>query len=399
MSAQRGATACLLLGLLGLGLAAYLVVPHLGLMRGEILGGAVCGAGGLFNCHLVTGSHLATLFGVPWALWGVLGYLAVVALALLARQPGELGGQAIALVWLLAVLFVAVDLYLLTVMAWVIRSFCPLCLSTYAVNLLLLIVAWRAVGQPWPAALRTAGAALGALLPSAQRSAVWLFWGMLATGLLGVAGLHAATTFVNRGTLGNTVDQLREFVLRQTRVTVDTTGDPIIGSPQARLKIVEFSDFRCPVCQRASKLNPIVLSNHRGEAALIFKNFPLDTTCNDRIGHQVHSGACQLAAAGECAQRQGKFWAMHDVIFEDGEHYDLARLPEDARRVGLDLSQFNACMTSGEGLEAVRRDIAEGGTLEIMSTPTYVINGVRVSGVMPPATFEDLLTVLKQEGQ
>lgn len=397
MSAPRGATACLLLGLLGFGLAAYLVVPHLGLMRGELLGGVACGAGGLFNCHIVTGSRWATLLGVPWTLWGIVGYLTVVALALLARQSAELAAHALALVWLLAVVFVAVDLALFWVMARLIRSFCPFCLATYAVNLTLLLVAWRAVGRPWPAAVRAAGSALRALVPSSRHPALWLFWGMMLVGVVGVASLHASTTFISRGTLGNTVDQLREFVAHQNRVSVDITDDPMLGSPQAPLRIVEFSDFRCPVCQRASKLNAVVLANHRDEAAFVFKNFPLDTTCNNRINRQVHTGACQLAAAGECAHRQGRFWALHDRIFEEGEHYNLAHLTEDARRLGLDMSRFSACMASGEGLEAVKRDIAEGGVLEMMSTPTYVINGIRVSGILTPSTFEDLVAALKQE--
>lgn len=399
MSAQRAASLCLLLGLIGLTLAAYLIVPHLGLLRGELLGGAACGGGGAFNCHVVIGSSWGFLVGVPLALWGVVGYIAVIALALLARQSDEWARQALTLLVLLAALFVAIDLVLLVIMAFVIRSYCLLCLFTYAVNLSLLVICARSLGSPWTQALRKAGPALAALVPSRRRPAAWLFWGMLLVGLGGGAGLHAATTLVSRGTPGNQRESLRQFIRSQPRVHVELTGDPMIGPASAPVRIVEFSDLRCPMCQRAAQLNPIVLASHRGGVAFIFKHLPLDTACNETIASQLHPGACQLAAATECAHLQGQFWALHDRIFEEGKDYRTDRLRADVGRLGLDVARFDACMASGEGMDAVQRDIAAAGELQITSTPTYLINGLKVSGLITPSTFKELLALLRTSGR
>jgi protein-disulfide isomerase/uncharacterized membrane protein len=396
---QRGAAWCLVLSLIGLGLAGYLTVLHLGLLRGELLGGAVCGASGALNCHVVTGGPGGKALGMPLAMWGIIGYITVIGLALLARQSGEWAAHAFTLILLLGLLFVAVDLVLLILMAFVIRFFCLLCLATYAVNLLLVIVAARSLGRPWMQALEESGASLWTLWPSGQRPVTWFFWAVVLLGLTGTIGLHAATTFVSRGTLGSVQRQIREFVAKQPRAALDVTGDPMIGEPSAALQIVEFSDFLCPACQRASKMNPILLANHRRDAALVFKHFPLDSTCNDRINRVVHPGACQLAAASECAHLQGKFWPFHDRIFEGAEPVVAPNLNAIVADLGLDSGRFQACLSSGQGMAAVKRDIAEAAKANVMSTPTYVMNGIPVPGGFTPATFEDFVAVLKDTGR
>ena len=396
MRTQRGASWCLLLSLIGMGLAGFLTVLHFGLLRGELLGGAVCGSSGAFNCHIVTGSAWSSLLGMPLALWGIIGYITVVSLALLARQSSEWAPHAMALIFLLALLFIAVDLVLLSLMAFVIRFFCLFCLATYAVNLTLLMVAARSLGRPWTQALQDAGTSFWTLWPSSQRPVTWFFWAVVLLGMTGTVGLHAATTFVSRGTLGSVQRQIREFVAKQPRTAVEVTGDPMIGQPNAVLQIVEFSDFLCPACQRASKMNPILLANHRHDTVFIFKQFPLDSTCNDRVPRVVHAGACQLAAASECAHLQGKFWPFHDRIFEEADHHAVTDLNAVVRDIGLDAVRFQACLSSGQGMAAVKRDIAEAAKVNVTSTPTYVIGGIPVPGGFTPSTFEDFVSVLKE---
>ena len=365
-------------------------------MRGELLGGAVCGASGVLNCHAVTGSVFSSVLGMPLALWGVIGYITVMALALLARQSAEWAVHAMGLIFLLSLAFVVVDLVLLALMVFVIRFICLFCLATYVVNLLLLLVAARSMGRPWTEAVREAGTSLWTLWPTSLRPVTWFFWAVVLLGIAGTVGLHAATIFVSRGTLGSVQKQIREFVSKQTRVALDVTGDPMLGDPKAALQIVEFSDFLCPSCQRASKMNPILMANHRRDAVLIFKHFPLDTMCNDKVSRMVHPGACQLAAASECAHLQGKFWPFHDKVFEGAEHHAATQLDEVARAVGLDLTPFRTCLSSGQGMAAVKRDIAEAAKAKVMSPPTYVIGGIPVPGGFTPATFEDFVSVLKE---
>ncbi len=393
---RRAARWCAVLSLLGITLSAVLTVLHLGLMRGELLGGSVCRDEGLFNCHAVTGGAFGALLGMPLSLWGLLGYLVVLALALYALAAPDASEAAITLTVGLATLFVGADAFLFYVMAFVIRYYCLLCLLTYAVNLVLLVVAVRGSGASWPRALSRVPSSMAALVPSARHPAAWLWWGMVAASALAAVSVHAATAFVSRGSPGLIRQQVQEFIAKQTRVPIDTSADPRLGSASAPLQLVEFSDFLCPSCQRASKLNPIILASHRRDTAFIFKHFPLDMECNGQVSRTVHPGACRVAAASECAHDQGKFWAFHDLVFAAAPHYNVAQVDQDAAKLGLDVPRFRACLDSGKGMEAVRRDIADGGNAKVTSTPTYVLNGLPIAGGITPSLYEELVAALRE---
>lgn len=397
MRASRGTFWCMLLSLVGIGLAGYLSFIHVGFLRGELLGGAACGsAGSAFNCHAVTIGSWGVWLGMPLSLWGILGYLLVFALSLMGRQSTDSAEHAVTLIFLLSLAFVGLDLFLLSVMAFVIQYYCLLCLLTYAVNLSLVIVSARSLPAPWPQAFGRFWTSLGTLIPSRARPAGDLFWGLLLVGVAGIVGVHAATTFIAAGKSANRRTQIRNFVTQQRRVSVATTGDPTIGPPGAPVEFVEFSDFFCPSCQKAAKMNAIILANHRKDALFVFKHFPLDTACNETIGRMVHPGACRVAAASECAHLQGKFWPFHDLVFEKGHDYNLDRLEDDIRAIGADVAAYRTCMETGEGMRAVKEDIAEAGKINVRQTPTYVINGIPVPGGLSPSAFDDFAAVLKQ---
>ncbi|MBI2094339.1 MAG: thioredoxin domain-containing protein [Candidatus Omnitrophica bacterium] len=393
MQTRRTVTGCLLLSLLGILICGYMAFLHLGLLRGELFGGIGCGTSGVFNCHAVTGSKWGSFLGIPLALWGMIGYLAVFALSLLARHGGEWSVNAVKIIFLLAVIFLMLDVALAILMVFVIRFFCLFCLLTYGVNLGLLILSARSQERP---KIGDSIKALRALVPHSQQSAVTGFWAIVLVGAIGVLAVHYATLFVLRGSPGAMREQLREYISRQQRVLVRINGHPMIGSPNAPIQIVEYSDFLCPACQRASELTPIILASHRFDAVFVFKHYPLDTTCNNKISRLVHPGACQLAAGGVCAHEQGRFWEYHDFIFERGPKYRVSDLEKDLPHLKLDIPRFQACLNSGKGMEAVKKDIEEGASIGVGSTPTYVVNGFPIAGGMNPAAFEDLLSVLKE---
>jgi protein-disulfide isomerase len=251
-------------------------------------------------------------------------------------------------------------------------------------------------------ALAEAPSAAAALIPRSNAPMAWLFWGIVLTGTAGSLAVHASTTFLAQGPPGTLRKQMTNFVSQQNRVSVQTSGDPQQGPDNAAIRVVEFSDFLCPSCQRAFKFNPVVFASRRRELSFIFKHFPLEMECNSAVNRNVHPGACKIAAATECAHEQGKFWPLHDLIFEkqqprDKTHaYQLSDLEADAARAGLDVPQFQACMESGRGMAAVRRDVAEAVRLGVSSTPTFVVNGVLITGTLTPAAFEELVNATRR---
>ena len=400
MQGKQSGLACAILSLAGLGLCAYLVMVHIALLRGELFGGGACSSvGTMFNCHAVTASPLGSLFGIPLATWGLIGYLATFSLGVIAWEFAEWTSKALIGLVSISLLFVVIDAGLLAAMLMRIHYLCPVCLLSYVVNLSLLLVSQRALGQSGGGFIRELPATLGAFLPRREAAVAWIFWGIVVTGGLGAVAVSVVARYAVQGSQGNLRQQMTQFVTQQKRVSVDVSGDPSMGTPSQTFQIVEFSDFLCPSCQRASKFNPILLASHQHEALFVFKSFPLDQTCNSTVTRTVHPSACRIAAATECAQEQGKFWALHDLIFEEGPQYKAVNLERDAQRAGLNLDQFRGCLESGRGLEAVKRDVAEGARIGVNSTPTYVINGLPVTGSLTPAVFEEILRALRHQTQ
>ncbi len=389
-----------LLGLCGVALTVYLFSIHLGMLRGELSGTFGCSASGIFNCHAVTGSSWSSFLGMPLSLWGLIGYLTLLQVVVLAWVFPHWRTQAIGLVCIVSTVFVLVDLVLWTIMFTQIRYVCPLCLATYAVNALLVFAALLALGVPVSAVSQTIGAAFAAA-PSAQgTTAGWLLAWFMAVVVFVAIGFNDTTTYLTQTNPSQLRDRLRQHLATTQRVQVDVSTDPGRGPEQAVIHMVEFSDFLCPACQRAAQFNDILLASHRHDVRFIFKHFPLDTTCNTAIGRMVHPGACTIAAASECANQQGQFWPFHDLIFREATTtkggYQTSRLEQDVARLGIDMERYQACLASGEGLQAVQRDIAEAQRLSVTSTPTFFLNGVMLPGILTPAVFDQVVAVFQQ---
>lgn len=396
MTSSRGPLACAGLSLIGLAITAYLGAMHLALIRGEVLGGPLCGAvGTAFNCHAVAASPVGQFLGFPLAFWGLLGYVAMLALSGIAWQSPDDAPRALTLLAGLAVACLAVDLVLLVIMVRQLHALCALCLATYGLNAALAWAARAAAGRPWPALLRDGPAAVRVIMPAGRAPAAWAFWGVVLTAAIGLFGVRATTGFFGRAP-AQVQAQIRQFVQNSPRVVIDTTGDPRKGDPAAPIQIVTFSDFFCPLCQTTAEYNAIIAAAHPGQVSLVEKMFPLDQACNASAQRTVHPGSCQLAAAAKCAHAQGKFWPFHDRLFEKGPAYLVADVEADAQRVGLDMAAFRQCLADGTGAAAVAKDVAEGAKLTLTGTPVIVLNGRVIQGTMTPTQFDEIARVLQE---
>jgi protein-disulfide isomerase len=172
--------------------------------------------------------------------------------------------------------------------------------------------------------------------------------------------------------------------LLEDPIEVSTVGAPETGPDNAPITLVEFSDFQCPYCTLATPQLQAVLRAYPTQVRLFFKQFPLD----------IHSQAALAAAAAVAAQKQGKFWPMHDALF--AAHGDLRRatIMALASSVGLDMKRFEADLDSPEVRKAVAHDQEDGGNVGVMSTPTLFIDGQHYNGNI---RLEDLKPILEAE--
>ncbi len=175
-----------------------------------------------------------------------------------------------------------------------------------------------------------------------------------------------------------------EQKLLEDPIDINIAGSPSVGPKDAAITLVEFSDFQCPYCFLATPQLKSVLLAYPNQVKLVFKEFPLDT----------HSQAALAAAAAVAAQRQGKFWTMHDALF--ASHTDLHRptILAIASAIGMDIKRFEADLDSAEVRRAVARDMEEGANIGVMSTPTLFIDGQHYNG---PIRLDSLRPILDAE--
>lgn len=159
---------------------------------------------------------------------------------------------------------------------------------------------------------------------------------------------------------------------------VPTEGASARGPARASITIVEFADYQCPFCARAEGTVHALEQAHPGEVRLVFKNLPLP----------FHDHARLMARAAIAAEAQGRFWEMHDRLFALAGPVDRAVLEGVARELGLDVARFDRDLDDRSVEARVAADEADAKALGVKGTPTFFVDGHRVVGAQPVATFE-----------
>jgi len=172
-------------------------------------------------------------------------------------------------------------------------------------------------------------------------------------------------------------------------VTYSPEKDYAVGPEGAPVTLVEFSDFECPYCRDASAELKRVFDRYPGKVRIVFRNYPLDTSCNRYLERPVHLYACRAAKMARCAGAQDRFWEMHDAIFRIPE-MSLGALDALAENLNLSADAFSACMIDEAPMVAVRADIDEGKRLGVEGTPTVFVNGRQA----PSSQAESLFSIV-----
>jgi len=165
----------------------------------------------------------------------------------------------------------------------------------------------------------------------------------------------------------------------------------VLGSDSAPVTIIEYADFECPACAQFAVLTAPDVKTRlvaTGEVRWIFRDFPLDGHRNSPTAHH----------AAQCADEQGKFWEMHDQLFFNHGRWVPERRPDRAIRdlagaIGLDLRQYDDCMSSGRYQARLLRSKEDGKAAGVSSTPTFDINGRRYTGAF---LYDDLKKIVDQ---
>lgn len=195
---------------------------------------------------------------------------------------------------------------------------------------------------------------------------LWAFFIILLGGMLFVV-LKMAPSAIQNGSTNNPATE---------PVSFDLSGEEWTKGPaDAPVTVVEYSDFQCPGCKAAEPGVVALLEQYPDDVRFVYRHFPL----------QMHANAFNAAAAAEAAGIQGKFWQMHDQLFDtqsewenDSRNQFEVRLRTYASQLGLNVSKFETDLHSDEVTAAVQADLNSATELRLPGTPTFFVNGVQL---------------------
>jgi protein-disulfide isomerase len=172
-----------------------------------------------------------------------------------------------------------------------------------------------------------------------------------------------------------------KVLLEPYRVPVELAGAPVRGNPKAAVTIVEFSDFECPFCVRARPTVKRVRDTYGDKVQWAFRHYPLD----------FHPQAQKAGEAAACAAEQGRFWEMHDLLWDKPTQLQVPELKQHAGVLGLDAQAFAACLDGGRHADLVERDFRAGQEYGVTGTPAFFVNGRLISGAQPFEAFQQVI--------
>ncbi|MGH9772659.1 MAG: thioredoxin domain-containing protein [Candidatus Acidiferrales bacterium] len=321
------------------------------------------------GCDVARASTYSHLWGLPLPLFGAVMY-GVLALLAVAES---LGGRALNPPIRYATLAVsaagfAASLGLSGVEAFVLHAWCAWCVASAIIVTLIFLLAIYGVARPSEPPVE-------ARALSAVRGQFVLFIVALIVGI--AAFVHLA----HSGEMAPP-KPVSAAVLEEHLVRPDSHAT---GNLQSPVTVVEFGDFECPMCGLAQKGVEKMLDQYGSSIRFVFRQFPLAS---------VHPQAEKAAEASECAADQGKFWEAEKLFYQKQSDLSVKALEQDAGDLGLNTSEFDACLSSGKMKARVQQDVADGRAVGVQGTPTFFVGQRRIVG---PPSYTNLAAVIDAE--
>ena len=178
---------------------------------------------------------------------------------------------------------------------------------------------------------------------------------------------------------------------------ISADNDPVIGDPDAPITIIEFSDFQCPFCARFHiQTLPTIMEEYieKGSVKLVFRDFPIQS---------IHPNAVPASVAAECANEQGEFKQMHDILFEKQNEwsnletvYAIELFNQYSEQINLEQEQFSSCLSTAKYVKEIQNDLDDGRTYGVTGTPGFFIGNqqigfVELKGAQPFESFKNVI--------
>lgn len=377
----------------GAGIAYYLLDRTWALLREQVAGKLdACSALFGTGCDETLLSETSWFLNIPVAGWGLIYFVLLGTLWVLRATTGttfrNAGTTAIIGVNLAGLVF---SLYLSTLLILGETAFCPMCVVTHVINFVLFAaLLWESdvpVREMGTTVRTGAGFALRNKSARVERG----MWKTIAFAGVALAGLAVYQGIAIQTQSAKATASATASAPGQSSAPPSAPGmafydgnrveipigpeDPRRGPADAPVELVVFSDFRCPSCRRFAQTSDQVLEHFGDQVSLVFKHFPLSTSCNPKLPRDVHPRACDAALAAIAAHEQNNFWPYHDAFFktnQSGQEYVLQAI---TRAVGMNVAAWEAYRKSPEAQAKLAADIDLGWKVGVQATPSVFLNG------------------------
>lgn len=362
----------------GILLSIYATTHHLEVLR---LGhtDAACNISATFNCDAVALSKFSSVGGIPLGVLGVGYFTAILTLLGLAVISPKSAREHLHGYGALVVIGVLTSLVLAAISIFYLGHLCPSCVGVYTLTFLqfgVLVAGRRQLRQDSLSFKTVSNGGMSAAIVVALVIAAYNFL-KPATNDSAVPGQKNAS---------ETASIKAELAPKPSEIPLTKSQfaglgeDYRRGSDSAKVVLVEFADFECPACAGMARTLDALHQEFGDNLLIVFRNYPLDGSCNSSIQGKMHLNACKAAIMSRCAGQYGQFWQYFDKVYLNQKDISEAKLKEWAKDVGLTPDQINTCWDSKDILDKIKDDVALGNKLGVDSTPTLYVNGRKVLG-------------------
>lgn len=374
------------LAVIGLGFAAASTWVHYQILNNPAYA-SFCDVNATFNCTDAYTSRFGAFAGVPVALFGLVFFAGVLGLIALCSQSRTAAVNMPGYVFAASTAGLAIVLYLGYASYFILHVVCLLCAGTYLAVIGLFLVSGSATPYPMTSLpmrliddlkllFRTPRALTAAVVFIAAAAAAIVVFPEQSVNAESASSVEMQAAPAAPQATKEQIQSFEQYLAQQPRIPV------MVPSDGAVVVIVKFNDYQCPGCGQTYRDYKPVLAKWAqqapGKVKFIAKDYPLERECNQFIGQDLHSGACEAAVAVRLAREKGKGEAMEEWLYSNQPAMNPETVKKAAATVG-GITNFDARFAAT--LELVKSDVAQGSQLKISGTPTFFLNGMRLPGL------------------
>lgn len=366
----------IILSLSGLITSSYLLWSHYRNYT-DIIFSSFCAISKRFNCDTVSQSSWSILLDIPVALWGTIGYLYFLTLAIPAYKNNQASIHLWRLLSAIGVFYSLTSIFFGYIASTKIHSYCILCIITYIINFLLFYIPWityRRISKNYIAIdIRETVKYIKKNLYIKIATTIIIIILTLSHLLLPHYWQFSPPPLPENTARGTTVE-----------------GYPWIGAEHPMITIEEYTDYRCFQCYKMHCILRILIAKNPDRIRLVHHHYPMDHEVNAIVVPvEFHIGSGKLAKLAILSGLRNKFWELNDLLYaksrENNQEISLQSLADATK---LDINELEAALTDPTINELLRRDIWHGMKLGLTGTPSFVINGKVYQGTIPPEIIQ-----------